>query len=78
MLNLSLDSMMRSGIIGNEQYGTYKDASHHPFHQKIVSNLSLTKVSDQTFEKWKKGVIGGFNQNNWLGVNIDKVGSGSS
>ena len=62
--------------IGNEPYCKYKDPSHHPFHPKILSILFELKISDENIEKWKKEVIDGFKNKNWLGVNIDKVGSG--
>ena len=61
------------GIIGNEPSGKYKDRSHHPFYQKIVSILFELKISAKTFEKRKKDVIYGFNDKNWLGVNIEKL-----
>ena len=32
----------------------------------------------ETFHKWKNEVIEGFNDKNWLGVNISKVGRCSS
>ena len=65
------------GIIGNKPYGKYKDPSHHPFHQKFISVLSETEFSGQTFNKRKKELIDGFNAKKWLGVNIDKIVSGS-
>ena len=61
------------GIIVNEPYGRYKDHSHHPFNQNIVSILFELKISDETFEKWKKEAIDGFNDKNWLGVNIENL-----
>ena len=63
------------GIIVNEPSGKYRDLSYHPFHQKIFHPF-WTKSSDETFNKWKKKVIDGFNDKNWLGVNIEKTGSG--
>ena len=61
------------GIIGNEASGKYKDRSHHPFHQNIVSILFELNISDETFEKWKKEAIDGFNGKNWLAVNVEKL-----
>ena len=40
------------GIIRNEPYGKYKDCSHNPFHQNILSALFELNISDETFEKW--------------------------
>ena len=58
------------GIIGNEPSVKYKNPSHHNFHQKNVSIHFDLKLSDETFDKRKKEVIYGFNDKNWLGVNI--------
>ena len=66
------------GIIGNEPSGKYKDPINHPFYQKILSIIIELKISDETFEKWNKEVIDGFNGKYWLGVNIYKAGSGYS
>ena len=33
-----------SGIIGNWQYGKYKDSTHHTLHHKIISVLSDTRI----------------------------------
>ena len=49
------------GIIGNKPSGKYKYCSHHPLHQNIVSILFELNISDETFDKWKKEVIHGFN-----------------
>ena len=65
------------GIIVNKTSGKYKGPSNHPLNQRILS-IPSEFFSDQTFEKWKKEVIDSFNEKNWLGINIDKVGSGSS
>ena len=32
----------------------------------------------ETFHKWQDEVIAGFNENNWLAVDIAKVGQGST
>ena len=53
------------GIIGNETSGKYKFPTHN-------------KISMDTFRKCKNEVIGGFNDNIWFGVDISKVGHGSS
>ena len=63
-------------VIGNEPSGKYKDPTHHYFHHRIISILSGTKISIQTFHKWQDEVISGFNENNWLAVDIAKVGQG--
>ena len=57
-------------IFGNEPSVKYKDTAHHPFHQKIVSVISDTNNSMETFRKWQNEVIGGFNQNIWLVLNF--------
>ena len=49
------------GIIGNKTSGKYKYRSHHPLHQNIVSIIFELNISDETFDKWKKEVIHGFN-----------------
>ena len=64
------------GIIGNGPYGKYNDRSHNPFHHNIVSVVFELNISGETFDKCKKVVIDGFNNKNWLGVNIEKIGSG--
>ena len=61
------------GIIGNGPYGKYNDRSHNPFHHNIVSVVFELNISGETFDKCKKGVIDGFNNKNWLGVNIEKL-----
>ena len=58
------------GIIGNGPYGKYNDRSHNPFHHNIVSVVFELNISGETFDKCKKVVIDGFNNKNWLGVNI--------
>ena len=66
------------GIIGNESSGKYKYPNHHPFHHKIISVLVETKISIGTFHKYQDEVIGGFQQNNWLAVDVSKFGQGSA
>ena len=66
------------GIIVNEPSIKYNDTIHQTFNQTIISVPFEPKISDQTFEKFNKEVIDGFNDKNWLGVNIDKFGSGYS
>ena len=39
-------------VIGNEPSGKYKDPTHNNFHHTIMSILSDTKISKQTFQKW--------------------------
>ena len=63
-------------VIGNGPSGKYKDPNHHHLHHKIISILSDTRISIQTFQKWQDVVIAGFNENNWLDVAIKKVGLG--
>ena len=65
------------GIIGNYQYGNYKDTTHHIFHQKIISVIAETQISMETFRKWQDEVIAGFNENNQLAVDVSKVRHGS-
>ena len=65
-------------IIENEPSGKYKDPIHHCFHHTIMPILSEIKISKQTFQKWQDEVIAGFNEENWLGVAIKKVGQGSA
>ena len=65
-------------VIGNEPSGKYKDPTHHHFHHKIISILSDTNISIQTFQKWQDEEIAGFNEKNWMGVAINKVGQGSA
>ena len=65
-------------VIGNEPSGKYKDPTHHHFHHKIISILSDTNISIQTFHRWKDEAISGFIEKNWLGVAINKVGQGSA
>ena len=65
-------------VIGNEPSVKYKDPTHHHFHHTIMSILSDTKISKQTFQKWQYEVIAGFNENNWLDVAIKKVGQDSA
>ena len=66
------------GIIGNEPSGKYKDPTHHHFHHKIISVPADTYISIEIFHKWQNGVISGFNENNWLVVDVAKVGQGSA
>ena len=40
---------------------------------KNISILFEPKYSDETFEKWKKEVIDGFNDRNWMGFNIENL-----
>ena len=54
-------------VIGNEPSGKYKDPTHHHFHHTIMSILSDTKISKQTFQKWQDEVIAGFNDNKLVG-----------
>ena len=56
----------------------YKDPTHHPFHHRIISVLVDTKISNETFHKRQDEVIVGFNKQNWLAVDIAKVGQGSA
>ena len=51
-------------VIGNEPSGKYKDLTHHYFHHKIISIISDTKISIQTFHKWQDEVIAGYNEKN--------------
>ena len=43
-----------------------------------ISFLSFKKKLTETFCKWQNEVIGGFNNKNWLGFDISKVGHGYS
>ena len=54
-------------VIGNELSGKYKDPTHHYFHHKIMSILSESNISKQTFHKWQDEVIAGFNEKNLVG-----------
>ena len=65
-------------VFGNEPSGKYKYPTHHHIHHKIMSILSDTKISKQTFKKWQDEVIAGFNEKKWLDVTIKKVGQGSA
>ena len=65
------------GIIGNEPFGKYKDPTHHPFHNKIISVLSKKQLME-TFRRWKYEFITGFNKKDWLAVDASKVGQGSA
>ena len=65
-------------VIGNEPSGKYKYPTHNHFHHTIMSILSDTKISKQTFQKWQDEVIAGFNEKNWLDITNKKVGQGSS
>ena len=47
-------------VIGNELSGKYKDPIHHNFHHTIMSILSDTKISKQTFQKWQDEVMMGW------------------
>ena len=60
------------GIIVNEPSGKYKYLSYHPFHQKIIFIIFELNITDETVEKCNKEVIDGFNDKNWLGVNIEE------
>ena len=65
-------------VIGKEPSVKYNDPTHHHLHHKIMSILSESNISKQTFQKWQDEVIAGFNAKNWLGITIKKVGQCSS
>ena len=54
-------------VIGNEPSGKYNNPTHHNFHHKIMSILSESNISNQTFHKWQDEVIAGFNEKNLVG-----------
>ena len=65
-------------VIGKEPSVKYNDPTHHHLHHKIMSILSESNISNQTFQKWQDEVIAGFNEKNWLDVAIKKVGQSSA
>ena len=65
-------------MIGNEPSGKYKAPTDHHFHHIIVAVNADTKISIETFHKWQDEVIAGFNETNWLAVDISKIGQGSA
>ena len=71
-------SCIRILCFRNEPSSKYNDPTHHHFHHKIMSIITESNISKQTFQKWQDEVIACFNEKNWLDITIKKVGQGSS